>query len=117
MAKVEKKLDNDMLDLLIEKIAYKSLEITGEVCGPTVDQKTKIEYICRTYTEILGVLICAAPQEEVQKVCSSVTNWLQGTVAMNLRFSEATGMPLPSQGQSLDNIFKDSFMTNKKGLA
>ena len=111
------KLDNDILDLLIEKLAYKSLEATEEVCGPTVSQAVKIEYICRSFTEILGVLICAAPQAEVQKVCSNVTGWLTSVVSYNLNMSKATGMPLPSAGQSLDDIFKDSFMTNKKALA
>ena len=111
------KLNNDILDALIEKLAYKSLEVTEEVCGTSVSQSTKIEYICRSFTEILGVLICAAPQAEVQKVCSNVTNWLTGVVSYNLQMAQATGMPLPSAGQTLDNIFKDSFMTNKKALA
>lgn len=111
------KLDNDLLDALIEKLAYKSLEVTEEVVGPTASQSTKIEYICRSFTEILGVLICAAPQAEVQKVCSNVTGWLTNVVGYNLNMSKATGMPLPSAGQTLDNIFKDSFMTNKKALA
>lgn len=111
------KLDNDILDRLIEKIAYKSLEVTEDVCGAQMSQATKIEYICRTYTEILGVLICAAPESEVQKVCANVTGWLNSVVGYNLNFAKATGMPMPSAGQSLDNIFKDSFMTNKKALA
>jgi len=111
------KLDNDKLDALIEKLAYKSLELTEEVCGPSDSQATKIEYICRSFTEILGVLICAAPQAEVQKVCSNVTNWLTGVVSYNLQMAKATGMPLPSAGESLENIFKDSFMTNKKAMA
>ncbi len=111
------KLDNDVLDLLIERIAKRSIDATAEVCGPETTQAVKIEYICRAFTEILGVLIVSAPQSEVQKVCTNVTNWLRSAVSSNLSMAEAFGMPLPNEDKSLDDIFKDSFMTAKKALA
>lgn len=111
------KLDDNVLDLLIERIARKSLDATAETCGPDTPQSIKIEYICRAFTEILGVLIVAAPQSEVQKVCTNVTNWLRSVVSSNLSMAEAFGMPLPNEDKSLDDIFKDSFMTAKKALA
>jgi len=109
------KLDNDLLDKLIEKLAYTSLEITNDICGKELDQTSKIEYICRAYTEILSVLIIAAPSSEVQKICKNITHFLNSTVSFNLNLSANFGFP--QDKSSLEDLFKDSFLTNKKAIA
>lgn len=114
---MKNELDNDILDYLIDRVAKSTLEITQQVCGESVSQKQKLEYMCRAYTEILGVLIIAAPASEVQQVCNNVCKWLQAVVSHNLQLTEAFGFS-PTQGKPMDEVFKDLlYVVNKKGEA
>ncbi len=115
---MKNKLDNDILDLLIDKIAKSSLECTQDACGDSMSQSDKIEYMCRAYSEILGVLITAAPQAEVQNVCNNICKFLQAVVSRNLQMSELFGVPIYESGSKIEEIFKDTiYVTSKKAEA
>jgi rRNA maturation protein Rpf1 len=111
-----KKLDNDLLDKLIGDIAQRTIQ-SGEEILTNLSQTERIEYVCRAYTEILSVLIVAAPSNEVQNVCNNICQFLQASVSRNIQLSEAFGFNL--NHSSLQEAFEDKqiFITKKVGQA
>ncbi len=111
-----KKLDNDLLDKLISDIAQRTIQ-SGEEILTNQSQTERIEYVCRAYTEILSVLIVAAPKEEVEKVCNNICQFLQAAVSRNIQFSKSFGFEL--NHSSLQEVFEDKqiFITKKVGQA
>lgn len=104
------KLDDNLLDILMHKIAEKSLEIVTEVCYDKADPE-KIQYLARVFTEIIGVIITASPTAEVQQTYDNVCKWLKGMVAMNMSLDKI--MPNADK-PSLKTSFQDRLFMAKK---
>lgn len=114
----KKKYDDDALDLLIDKIARASLICVDEVKAiDNCTQSEKIEYLCRAFTEILGVLIVSAPKNEVHVIVNNIVSWIQACAARNIALSDMMGN-VDNKNVSIKETFEDFiFYTNKKGEA
>jgi hypothetical protein len=102
-----KKLDDDVLDALIEKVCTFSLGAVETTCDSSLPQDEKIQYLCRAFTEILGVLIISSPKNELETVHKNVIGWLNSVVAYNAKMSELSGIDVLQSYPSLETIFRD----------
>jgi hypothetical protein len=109
-----KKLDDDILDLLMQELCASCVEIIEQSCPKQLSQEEKMQYLCRALTEILGVLIVSSPKSEIQKVHSSVTNWLTSVVAYSSKLKDI--FDYSDSPRSIETIFKDElyFSPEKK---
>jgi len=102
-----KKLDDNVLDELIEKICTFSLGAVEITCDESSSQDEKIQYLCRALTEILGVLIISSPKNELETVHKNVIGWLNSVVAYNAKMCEFSGVDILQSYPTLETIFRD----------
>lgn len=69
------KLNNDILDDLIIKIAKDCLNRLSE--HQFISEQEKIEHLARSLAEILGTLVRSCPANEIIKVTDNICNFLQ----------------------------------------
>lgn len=103
-------LNDDLLDDLVHKLSSLSIDLVKDICYDKCNND-QVQYLARAFTEILGVIIGAAPSMEVQQTYNNVCTWLQHVVAMNINLDNM--MPNVEKPQ-LSTIFEDALYISKK---